>query len=138
LIYIISTVIIGLIQDGQMFSWYKLKLTYLSAKSSLSKTFNQLYKRLIGLFRLICLFFGGGWISVFCTLFPSTMVLSHWVFLVIKIFNEAVQTQKILYFFFLSLEFFSIRFLFSKVLMRDILDGHPRKSVTNIIKLVMP
>ena len=68
-----------------------------------------------------------------CTLFPLTMVLSHWVFSS-KVFNEAdYHTQKGYCTLFPSLEFFPIRFFSSKILMRLILDGHPRASVMNII-----
>jgi hypothetical protein len=49
-----------------------------------------------------------------------------------KVFNEAFHTQKDIVLFFLHYNFFSTGFYFSKVLMRHILDGHPRGSVINI------
>ena len=55
----------------------------LSTKPLQVKTFEQLEQILFDFLRLIynC-FYGGGDINVFYNLFPLTMVLSHWVFLV--------------------------------------------------------
>jgi len=51
-----------------------------------------------------------------------------------KVFNETdYHTQKRYCTLFPSLEFFIIRFFSSMVLMRHILNGHPRGSVMNII-----
>ena len=48
-----------------------------------------------------------------------------------KVFNEAVHTQKDIVLFSFT-RFFSLGFYSSKVLMRHILNGHPRGSVINI------
>ena len=50
-----------------------------------------------------------------------------------KVFNEADYDTKGFCTLFPSLEFFPIWFFSSKILMRHILDEHPRGSVMNII-----
>jgi hypothetical protein len=54
--------------------------------------------------------------NVLCTLFPLTMVLSHWVFL-IRILTRQIIAQKDVVLFFLHGDFFSNGFFLSKVLM---------------------
>jgi len=69
---------------------------------------------------------------MFCTLFSLTMVLSHWVFLVRFLTRQIITHSKGYCTLFPSLELFSTEFYFSKVLMRHILNEHPRESVINI------
>jgi len=97
------------------------------------KTFEQLEQILFDFLRLIynC-FYGGGDINVFYNLFPLTMVLSHWVFLVGFLTRQIIAHSKRYCTLFPSLEIFPTRFYFSKVLMRHILNGHSRGSVINI------
>ena len=61
-----------------------------------------------------------------CTLFPLTMVLSHWVFLVRFLTRQIIAHSKGYCTLFPSVELFLTGFYFSKVLMRHILKGHPR------------
>ena len=51
----------------------------------------------------------GGDKNVFCTLFPLTMVLSHWVFLV-RFLTRQIMTQKNVVLFFLHWDFFPLGF----------------------------
>jgi hypothetical protein len=67
---------------------------------------------------------------VFCTLFSFTMVLSHRIFLVRFLTR---QTKHIECYTLFSFTRISHWVFLSKVLIRHILDGHPRGSVMNVI-----